>query len=102
MVQILQFGNKAIECLDYVILHELIHLVGRRTHNSTFIAYMDLYMKDWRAIRKQLNDSKLDYYDAQDESPLQKLIDQSRYDEIKDAVLNYLATEVKEKACDII
>ena len=40
-------------------------------------------MKDWRAIRKQLNDSKLDYYDAQDESPLQKLIDQSRYDEIK-------------------
>lgn len=54
-------------------------------------------MKDWRAIRKQLNDSKLDYYDAQDESPLQKLIDQSRYDEIKDAVLNYLATEVKDK-----
>ncbi len=92
----LQLAQKPIECLDYVILHELIHL-RERTHNSTFIAYMDLYMKDWRAIRKQLNDSKLDYYDAQDESPLQKLIDQSRYDEIKDAVLNYLATEVKEK-----
>ena len=92
----LQLAQKPIECLDYVILHELIHL-RERTHNSTFIAYMDLYMKDWRAIRKQLNDSKLDYYDAQDESPLQKLIDQNRYDEIKDAVLSYLAPEVKEK-----
>lgn len=92
----LQLAQKPIECLDYVILHELIHL-RERTHNSTFIAYMDLYMKDWRAIRKQLNDSKLDYYDAQDESPLQKLIDQNRYDEIKDAVLSYLASEVKEK-----
>lgn len=92
----LRLAQKPIECLDYVILHELIHL-RERTHNSTFIAYMDLYMKDWRAIRKQLNDSKLDYYDAQDESPLQKLIDQNRYDEIKDAVLSYLAPEVKEK-----
>ncbi len=92
----LQLAQKPIECLDYVILHELIHL-RERTHNSTFIAYMDLYMKDWRAIRKQLNDSKLDYYDAQDESPLQKLIDQKRCDEIKDAVLSYLASEVKEK-----
>ena len=92
----LQLAQKPIECLDFVILHELIHL-RERTHNSTFIAYMDLYMKDWRAIRKQLNDSKLDYYDAQDESPLQKLIDQKRCDEIKDAVLSYLASEVKEK-----
>lgn len=92
----LQLAQKPIECLEYVILHELIHL-RERTHNSSFIAYMDLYMKDWRAIRKQLNDSKLDFYDAQDESPLQKLIDKNRYDEIKDSVLSYLATEVKEK-----
>ena len=38
---------------------------------------MDIYMKNWRAVRKELNDSRLDYYDAQDESPLQKLIDQA-------------------------
>ena len=92
----LQLAQKPIECLEYVILHELIHLL-ERTHNSTFVAYMDLYMKDWRAVKKELNDSKLDYYDAQDESPLQKLIDQNRYDEIKDAVLNHLADEVKTK-----
>ena len=57
---------------------------------------MDMYMKNWRAVRKELNDSRLDYYDAQDESPLQKLIDQRRYDEIKDAVLDYMTEKVKE------
>lgn len=90
----LQLAQKPIECLEYVILHELIHL-RERTHNSTFIAYMDMYMKNWRAVRKELNDSRLDYYDAQDESPLQKLIDQRRYDEIKDAVLDYMTEKVK-------
>ena len=91
----LQLAQKPIECLEYVILHELIHL-RERTHNSTFIAYMDMYMKNWRAVRKELNDSRLDYYDAQDESPLQKLIDQRRYDEIKDVVLDYMTKKVKE------
>lgn len=91
----LQLAQKPIECLEYVVLHELIHL-RERTHNSTFIAYMDMYMKNWRAVRKELNDSRLDYYDAQDESPLQKLIDQRRYDEIKDAVLDYMTEKVKE------
>ena len=91
----LQLAQKPIECLEYVILHELIHL-RERTHNSTFIAYMDMYMKNWRAVRKELNDSRLDYYDAQDESPLQKLIDQRRYDEIKDVVLDYMTEKVKE------
>lgn len=91
----LQLAQKPIECLEYVILHELIHL-RERTHNSTFIAYMAMYMKNWRAVRKELNDSRLDYYDAQDESPLQKLIDQRRYDEIKDAVLDYMTEKVKE------
>lgn len=91
----LQLAQKPIECLEYVILHELIHL-RERTHNSTFIAYMDMYMKNWRAVRKELNDSRLDYYDAQDESPLQKLIDKRRYDEIKDAVLDYMTEKVKE------
>lgn len=92
----LQLVQKPIECLEYVILHELIHL-RERTHNSTFIAYMDMYMKNWRAVRKELNDSKLDYYEAQDESPLQKLIDKKRYDEIKDVVLDYMSAKVKEK-----
>jgi len=58
----LQLAQKPIECLDYVILHELIHL-RERTHNATFCAYMDFYMPNWRELRKTLNDSKLDYYE---------------------------------------
>ena len=59
----LQLAQKPIECLEYVILHELLHL-KERTHNSVFISYMDLYMKDWRAVRKELNDLRLDYYNT--------------------------------------
>ena len=92
----LQLIQKPVECLEYVILHELIHL-RERTHNEVFTSYMDLHMPSWREIRKQLNDSILDFYDAQDESPLQKLIDQRRYGEIKDAVFRHLGEEVKQK-----
>ena len=88
----LQLAQKPIECLEYIILHELIHLRERK-HSAVFINYMDLYMPNWREIKKELNAQKLDYYDAQDESPLHKLIDQNRYDEIKDAVLSYLSDE---------
>lgn len=60
----LQLAQKPIECLDYIILHELIHLKTRR-HDSVFTSYMDKYMPKWREIRKELNDSRLDYYDMQ-------------------------------------
>ena len=60
----LQLAQKPVECLEYVILHELIHL-KERTHNSIFIAYMDMYMKNWREVRKELNDLRLDYYEFQ-------------------------------------
>lgn len=92
----LQLIQKPVECLEYVILHELIHLRERK-HNEVFTAYMDLYMQNWREIRKQLNDSMLDHYDASDESPLQKLIDQRRYGEIRDAVQRHLKGEEKQK-----
>ena len=60
----LQLAQKPVECLEYVNLHELIHL-KERTHNSIFIAYMDMYMKNWREVRKELNDLRLDYYEFQ-------------------------------------
>ena len=55
----LQLAKKTHECLDYVILHELIHLVERK-HNDRFIALMDKYMPLWREVRKSLNDQTLD------------------------------------------
>lgn len=84
-----QLAQKPIECLEYIILHELIHL-RERTHNTVFCSYMDLYMANWREIRKTLNDSKLDYYEQYEKSALHKLVDNTRFDEIKSAVCNKL------------
>ena len=88
----IQLAQKPVECLDFVILHELLHFHTRR-HDALFVAYMDKYMPNWRDIRRELNDRKLDYYEPQDESPLKKLIDTSRYDEIKLSVLQYLKAD---------
>jgi predicted metal-dependent hydrolase len=56
----LQLAKKPHECLEYVILHELIHLKVKN-HGKEFVAMMDEFMPYWREIRKKLNDSKLDY-----------------------------------------
>ena len=42
-------------CLDYIILHELLHLKVRH-HNRDFMALMDKYMPYWEDVRKELND----------------------------------------------
>ncbi len=56
----LQLAKKPAECLEYVILHELIHL-KINNHGNEFVALMDKYMPDWRDVRKLLNNLKLDY-----------------------------------------
>ena len=56
----LQLAKKPIECLEYVILHELAHLKVCN-HGKDFVAIMDRYMTYWREIQKKLNDQILDY-----------------------------------------
>ena len=56
----LQLAKKPVDCLEYVILHELAHL-REKNHNAAFVAIMDLYMPNWREIRKKLNNQILDY-----------------------------------------
>lgn len=60
----LQLAKKPIECLEYVILHELAHLKVKN-HGATFVAILDQYMPYWRELKKQLNDSTLDYLSAE-------------------------------------
>lgn len=55
-----QLAKHPVECLEYVILHELAHFV-EKSHGPRFVAVMDEYMPAWRSIRKQLNDGVLDY-----------------------------------------
>lgn len=57
----LQLAKKPIECLEYVILHELAH-TQVKNHGVDFVAIMDKYMPYWRDIKKTLNNLKLDYY----------------------------------------
>lgn len=57
-----QLAQKPIECLEYVILHELAH-TRVKDHGPAFVAILDQYMPYWRDTRKLLNDLKLDYLD---------------------------------------
>jgi len=56
----LQLAKKTPECLEYVILHELCHLV-EKNHNERFIALMDKHMPLWREVKATLNGQTLDY-----------------------------------------
>jgi len=61
----LQLAKKTTDCLEYVILHELCHLV-EKNHNERFIAMMDKYMPLWREVKAALNAQTLDYLDYED------------------------------------
>jgi len=50
----LQLAKKTPECLDYVILHELIHF-KEKGHNERFYNLMQKYMPKWKNIKKTLN-----------------------------------------------
>ncbi len=54
----LQLAKKAPECLEYIILHELIHLTERK-HNERFASLMSAYMPMWREIKRTLNGQAL-------------------------------------------
>lgn len=41
------------QCLEYVIVHELVHFYVAG-HNAEFYGYMDRFYPDWREIRKKL------------------------------------------------
>ena len=49
----LKLAQKSPECLEYVIIHELLHLL-EKSHNAKFKKYMDEFCPAWRAIRKSM------------------------------------------------
>jgi predicted metal-dependent hydrolase len=46
--------KKPEHCLEYIIVHELVHLL-ERNHNEKFIAHMDKFLPPWRSYKKHLN-----------------------------------------------
>jgi predicted metal-dependent hydrolase len=53
-----ELAKKAPECLEYVVLHELIHML-EPSHNRNFYRLMDQYLPSWRMIRKKMNHGEL-------------------------------------------
>lgn len=47
-------AKKPKECLEYVLLHEMVHLI-EPTHNAKFTTIMDQAMPNWRLRRDLLN-----------------------------------------------
>lgn len=58
----LELAKKPAHCLEYIIIHELVHLLERH-HNDRFIAFMDKFMPQWRFHQKELNQTILSYSD---------------------------------------
>jgi predicted metal-dependent hydrolase len=50
----LELAKKPAVCLEYIIVHELVHLL-ERNHNARFIALMDRFMPNWRRYKEELN-----------------------------------------------
>ena len=49
-----QLALKPERCVEYVIVHELMHLL-ERTHGPRFKALMSAYLPDWKQRRRELN-----------------------------------------------
>ena len=51
----LELAKKNPRCLEYIIVHEMVHLLERH-HNDKFKAYMDEFLPNWKSIRDELNE----------------------------------------------
>lgn len=56
----LELAKKPPECLEYILVHELVHLL-ERNHNERFKAHMDKLLPNWRERRDLLNRMPLAY-----------------------------------------
>ena len=56
----LELAKKPERCLDFIIVHEMTHLLERK-HNDNFIRLMDKYLPNWRFLKENLNRSILAY-----------------------------------------
>ena len=50
----LELAKKPPQCLEYIVVHEMMHLLERR-HSDRFLALMDKYLPNWRHMRDELN-----------------------------------------------
>ena len=56
----LELVKKPLHCLEYIIVHEMVHLLERK-HSDRFVAYMDEFMPQWHFYKDELNRSMLSH-----------------------------------------
>ena len=49
----LELAKKPIECLEYVVLHEMTHLLESK-HNQRFYSHVEEYMPQWKLAEEKL------------------------------------------------
>jgi predicted metal-dependent hydrolase len=54
----LELAKKSLSCLEYILVHEMVHLLERH-HNERFGELMDKLMPSWRLYREELNRAPL-------------------------------------------
>lgn len=55
----LQLAKKPIECLEFIVIHELIHLI-EENHTHKFYELVDEFYPGWKSVKKLLTDLPLD------------------------------------------
>ncbi len=58
----LELAKKPLECIEYIVVHELLHLIERH-HNDRFLGLIDGLMPQWRLYRDELNRAPLAHED---------------------------------------
>lgn len=50
----LELAKKPHSCIEYVVAHELVHLIERH-HNDNFKAILDNHLPNWKGVKQELN-----------------------------------------------
>lgn len=58
----LELAKKPPRCLEYVLVHEMVHLL-ERNHNDRFKGFMDRFLPQWQMCREELNRAPLAHQD---------------------------------------
>lgn len=54
----LELAKKPPSCVEYVLVHEMVHLLERK-HTDRFRELMDEFMPHWRVLRDELTAAPL-------------------------------------------
>jgi predicted metal-dependent hydrolase len=60
----LELAKKPAHCLEYIVVHEMIHLL-ERYHNERFLAYTNKFIPKWKYYKEELNKLPVSHGDWQ-------------------------------------